>query len=83
MQGQRPITLIGFSLGARVIFYCLKALSTHRRGSGIVENAYLLGAPVSGNPTEWQGFSKVVAGKIVNAYIRCVYLIDRMPMSVL
>ena len=73
LQGQRPVTLIGFSLGARVIFYCLKELAAHPRGAGIVENAYLLGAPVPGNPEEWQPFSKVVAGRIVNAYIRLVH----------
>jgi len=55
-----------------VIFYCLKELCKHPKGVGIVENAYLLGAPVSGAPAEWQPFSKVVAGRIVNAYIRLV-----------
>ncbi|XP_067947899.1 transmembrane and coiled-coil domain-containing protein 4-like [Watersipora subatra] len=69
-QGHRPVTLIGFSLGARVIFHCLRALAEHPRGAGIIENAYLLGAPVSGNVADWKPFSKVVAGKIVNAYIR-------------
>ena len=64
------MTLIGFSLGARAIFYCLRALAEHPRGAGIVENAYLLGAPVSGKPAEWKMFSKVIAGKVVNAYIR-------------
>lgn len=53
-----------------MIFYCLKELAAHPRGAGIVESAYLLGAPVPGNPEEWRPFSKVVAGRIVNAYIR-------------
>lgn len=64
------MTLVGFSLGARVIFHCLKELARHPKGAGIIENAYLLGAPVTGNPKEWEVFEDVVAGRIVNAYIR-------------
>ncbi len=41
----RPVTLVGYSLGARVIYYCLLELA--QRGKyGIVEDVYMLGAPV-------------------------------------
>ncbi|OQV10482.1 hypothetical protein CLAIMM_14472 [Cladophialophora immunda] len=38
--GQRPITLLGFSLGSRVIFSCLKELS-NRGAYGLVQNVYI------------------------------------------
>ena len=38
--------------------------------SGIVEDVYLLGAPVTGSPDEWMKLSSVVAGHITNAYCR-------------
>jgi hypothetical protein len=45
VQQGRPVTLIGFSLGARVIWYCLLELA--RRGKyGIIEDVYLFGAPI-------------------------------------
>jgi pimeloyl-ACP methyl ester carboxylesterase len=43
--GTRPITLVGFSLGARVIFACLKELAA-RGAIGLVQNVYMFGAPV-------------------------------------
>lgn len=45
-HGGRPVTLIGCSMGARLVFHCLLELS--RMGlRGCVENVILLGAPLS------------------------------------
>lgn len=74
-QGKRPVTLIGFSLGARVIFSCLEELSKRKGGEGLVEDAILLGAPVSADPKSWQLLEKVVAGKVVNGYSRGDWLL--------
>ncbi|GAB6019078.1 Transmembrane and coiled-coil domain-containing protein 4, variant 2 [Chamberlinius hualienensis] len=35
-QGMRPITLIGYSFGARVIFYCLKEMQKQKRGKFLI-----------------------------------------------
>ena len=37
VQGERPVTLCGFSLGARVIYTCLKTLA-ERKAFGLIEN---------------------------------------------
>ncbi|XP_022665617.1 transmembrane and coiled-coil domain-containing protein 4-like isoform X2 [Varroa destructor] len=74
-HGRRPVTLIGFSLGARVIYYCLKELSARENCEGIIENAVLLGAPVPAHPEDWAPFSRVVAGNIVNGYCRGDWLL--------
>lgn len=74
-QGQRPVTLIGFSLGARVIYYCLQEMARRKGSSGIIEDVILLGAPVSGSAKDWQPFAKVVAGKIINGYCRSDWLL--------
>jgi pimeloyl-ACP methyl ester carboxylesterase len=69
VQGSRPVTLVGFSMGARVIFHCLEAL--HGKGDaglGIVENAVLLGAPVCKSAERWRACRAVVAGRLVNGY---------------
>ncbi|OWF40311.1 transmembrane and coiled-coil domain-containing protein 4-like [Mizuhopecten yessoensis] len=74
-QGQRPVTLIGFSLGARVVFSCLEELSKRKGGEGIIEDAVLLGAPVSGDPKLWSSLTRVVGGKIINGYCRGDWLL--------
>ena len=65
--GSRPITLVGFSLGARVIFSCLRELA--KRGAyGIVQNAYMFGIPVVANKDEYIKVKSVVPGRFVNGY---------------
>jgi hypothetical protein len=65
--GIRPITLVGFSLGSRVIFSCLKELS--RRGAvGLIQNVYMFGSPVVVKKEEWTAARSVVSGRFVNGY---------------
>lgn len=65
--GTRPITLVGFSLGARLIFSCLKELS-NRGAYGIVQNVYLFGAPITAKRDEYLRARSVIAGRFVNGY---------------
>uniref|UniRef100_A0ACD5WFX9 Uncharacterized protein n=1 Tax=Avena sativa TaxID=4498 RepID=A0ACD5WFX9_AVESA len=67
-QGNRPVTLIGFSLGARVIFKCLQELALSSDNEGLVERVVLLGAPVSVKGERWEPARKMVAGRFVNVY---------------
>ncbi|KAL6941923.1 hypothetical protein ACO0QE_003085 [Hanseniaspora vineae] len=65
--GERPITLIGFSLGSRVIYSCLKELC--RKGMvGIVENVIIFGSPVVCHRDELVMCRSVVSGRFVNGY---------------
>ncbi|KAI0830880.1 DUF726-domain-containing protein [Trametes gibbosa] len=67
--GVRPITLIGFSLGARVIFYALCELA--KKGAyGIVQDVILLGATVTAPLRTWLEVRSVVSGRFVNGYAR-------------
>ncbi|KAI1979655.1 hypothetical protein LOZ53_000271 [Ophidiomyces ophidiicola] len=68
-QGERPVTLIGYSMGARVIYTCLLSLAK-RRAFGLIESAILLGSPVSSNLAQWRLIRTVVSGRLVNVYSR-------------
>ncbi|XP_051126886.1 uncharacterized protein LOC127248544 isoform X2 [Andrographis paniculata] len=68
LQGHRPVTLVGFSLGARVIFRCLQILAESESNAGLVERVVLLGAPIPIRDTNWEATRKVVSGRYVNAY---------------
>ncbi|XP_062316089.1 transmembrane and coiled-coil domain-containing protein 4 isoform X2 [Osmerus eperlanus] len=74
-QGRRPVSLIGFSLGARVIYFCLQELANDQGCEGMVEDVILLGAPVEGCQKAWERMAKVVAGRIVNGYCRGDWLL--------
>jgi hypothetical protein len=66
-QGERPVTLIGYSLGARVIYTCLMSLAK-RKEFGLVENAVLIGAPTPSDTSDWRILRSAVAGRLVNVY---------------
>ena len=67
--GVRPITLIGFSLGARVIFYALIELA-RQKAFGIVQDVFLLGTTVTAPIRTWCETRSVVSGRYVNAYAK-------------
>lgn len=69
LHARRPVTLIGFSLGARLIFYCL--LELRKMGKvGIVENVILMGTPVGLKEANWCKARSVVSGRFVNGFSR-------------
>lgn len=72
--GSRPVSLIGFSMGARVIYACL--LQLHRLNAlHRVASVVLIGAPVSCDRTSWQRAREVVSGRLVNVYSRADWLL--------
>lgn len=62
-------TLVGHSLGARVIHFALKELAGRKRKQ--IENAYLLGGAVGGGAKDsacWEAAVSAVKGNIYNCY---------------
>ncbi|KAB5530487.1 hypothetical protein GE09DRAFT_1148160, partial [Coniochaeta sp. 2T2.1] len=67
--GTRPVTLVGYSLGSRIIFSCLQELA--RKGAfGLVQNVYLFGSPMVVKHDEYMRARAVVSGRFVNGYNR-------------
>lgn len=73
-QGERPVTLVGYSLGARVIYSCLMSLA-ERRAFGLVESVVLLGTPAPADATVWRSMRSVVSGRLVNVYSTNDYIL--------
>ncbi|KAK9678745.1 hypothetical protein RND81_11G231000 [Saponaria officinalis] len=69
LHGNRPVTLVGYSLGARVIFKCLQYLSETEQAN-LVERVVLLGAPIPIKDENWEAARKIVAGRFVNVFSR-------------
>ncbi|OCF30494.1 hypothetical protein I316_07876 [Kwoniella heveanensis BCC8398] len=65
--GVRPISLIGFSLGARAIFYALIELA-RVKAYGLVQDVFLFGTTVTASRATWLDVRSVVAGRFVNGY---------------
>ncbi len=72
-HGKRPVILIGFGLGARLIFDCLLALAEaleggDARAAGVIQHVVLMGLPATADPEVWQRLRLVAAGRLVNCY---------------
>lgn len=65
--GVRPVTLVGFSLGSRVIYSCLIELAS-RGGFGLIDDVILLGNPVTVKYEQITLASSVVSGRFINGY---------------
>ena len=66
-QGERPVTLVGYSLGSRVIYSCLQTLAK-RRAYGLVETAIVMGSPIPSDFEDWRAMRNVVTGRLVNVF---------------
>ncbi|RYP80139.1 hypothetical protein DL769_002625 [Monosporascus sp. CRB-8-3] len=72
--GTRPITLVGYSLGSRVIFSCLLELA--RKGAyGLVQNVYMFGSPIVVKKEEYLKCRTVISGRWVNGYNRTDWIL--------
>lgn len=74
--GVRPITLVGFSLGARVIFACLRELA-NKGAFGLVQNVYLFGSPIVANKDDYLRVRSVISGRFVNGYASNDWILGR------
>jgi hypothetical protein len=67
VQGERPVTLAGYSIGARVIYACLIELA-EQHAFGLIESVILMGAPVPSDSLSWRKIRAVVSARVVNVY---------------
>ncbi|KAI1118172.1 DUF726-domain-containing protein [Nemania sp. NC0429] len=74
VQGERAVSLVGYGLGARVIYACLTSMS-EKRAFGIVENVVLFGAPCPSEIRVWAAMKSVVTGRLVNVYSKNDYIL--------
>lgn len=73
-QGERPVTLIGYSLGARVIYQALQTLAD-RKAFGLIDSVVLVGAPTPSTSSEWRKIRSVVSGRVVNVFSTNDYIL--------
>jgi hypothetical protein len=75
--GNRPITLVGYSLGSLVIFEALRELGKRPvpESFGLVEDVFLFGTPTAAGPGVWAKIRRVVAGRVVNGYASNDYVL--------
>lgn len=67
VQGERPVILIGYSLGAVAIHACLQSLA-ERQAFGLIDTVVIVGTPAPSDAAHWRTLRNVVSGKIFNVY---------------
>lgn len=67
VQGERPVVLVGYSLGAAAIHACLQSLA-ERRAFGLIDTVVLIGCPAPSTSSHWRTLRSVVSGRVFNVY---------------
>jgi hypothetical protein len=80
VQGKRPVMLMGYSVGARVIYACLLELA-EQHAFGLVESVVFMGAPVPSDNSGWTMIRSVVAARVVNVYSTEDYVLGYLYRS--
>ena len=70
-HGARPVILVGFGLGARVIFEACLILADaldcgDGRAAGVIQHLVLMGLPATCEAAKWHQIRKVAAGRVIN-----------------
>ncbi len=75
--GNRPVTLVGYSLGSLVIFEALQYLGQLpvSESFGIVQDVFLFGTPATADSKIWAKVRRTVAGRLVNGYASNDYVL--------
>ena len=75
--GNRPITLVGYSLGSLVIFEALRYLTelSPSETLGLIQDVFIFGTPVSTDLTIWCSVRRLVSGRLVNGYCTSDYVL--------
>ncbi|KAI9207466.1 uncharacterized protein BJ171DRAFT_456078 [Polychytrium aggregatum] len=73
VRGTRPVTLVGWGLGARVIYHCLLEMVGHARADGpnpwgIIDSVYMLGCPVEVAGKDMIDITTLVSDRFVNVF---------------
>ncbi|RDA82384.1 hypothetical protein CP532_1596 [Ophiocordyceps camponoti-leonardi (nom. inval.)] len=76
-QGERSVSLIGYSLGARAIYTCLMVLA-ERRQFGLIDSVVMMGTPAPSESRVWLTLKSVVSGRLVNVYSEQDFLLGFM-----
>ncbi|KAM0486124.1 hypothetical protein ACHAPX_000826 [Trichoderma viride] len=73
-HGDRPVSLIGYGLGARAIYTCLMVLA-ERRQFGVIDSVVMMGCPAPSESRVWLTLKSVVCGRLINVYSEHDYML--------